>query len=33
MTGHFTPSFRELSEGAAVFNALFIHKTYKPEWL
>ncbi|MSO93219.1 MAG: hypothetical protein EXQ86_07445 [Rhodospirillales bacterium] len=33
MTGHITPPFWELSEGAAVFHAGFIHKRRKPEWV
>ena len=33
MTGHITPPFWELSEGAAVFHAGFIHKRRKPEWI
>lgn len=33
MTGHITPPFWELSEGAAVFNAAFINRKHKPEWL
>lgn len=32
-TGHIQPPFWELSEGAAVFNAVFIHRRQKPEWL
>lgn len=32
-TGHIQPPFWELSEGATVFNAVFIHRRQKPEWL
>lgn len=32
-TGHIQPPFWELSEGAAVLNAIFIQRKQKPEWL
>jgi hypothetical protein len=32
-TGHIISPFWELSEGAAVFNACFINRRFKPEWL
>ncbi len=32
-TGHVTSTFWEMSEGAAVFNAAFINRKFKPEWL
>ena len=32
-TGHIQPPFWELSEGAAVLNAVFIQRKQKPEWL
>jgi len=32
-TGHIQPPFWELSEGAAILNAVFIQRKQKPEWL
>lgn len=32
-TGHIQPPFWELSEGAAILNAVFIQRRQKPEWL
>jgi hypothetical protein len=32
-TGHIQPPFWELSEGAAILNAVFIQRKQKPEWI
>ncbi len=32
-TGHIVPPYWELSEGSAIFNAVFLHRKFKPEWL
>lgn len=32
-TGHIVPPYWELSEGSAIFSAVFLHRKFKPEWL
>lgn len=32
-TGHIFSPYSDLSEGSAIFNAVFLHRKFKPEWL